>query len=113
MKLEAGKVYGLNIPPGWLCVGEVAVVDDEHVEFGDFVHLESPQNNQSPFTILATAKTGAELRKGFASYHVWAPGVRIRNEALLMTMPVEVSIKSLVRAADAETITEAATGRKR
>ena len=100
-----GKFYVFFVPPGWLLLGKVEVVECKRVRLSEAAHLELTTDGHAPLADLPRAKTAKEMTAICGKSWPLEPGTELHEDGILISVPcIATDLSTLTRSHIAATI---------
>jgi hypothetical protein len=105
---DVGTTHVLNVPPGWLLAGTIAEVTKEELVLRDSIYIEGIGDGHSALSSVSSAVSAKDLKSAVTKCYPVRDGMRLRRDAVLISVPCVRDMTPLSRGDDANAIKKAA-----
>lgn len=105
---EVGTTHILNVPPGWILGGTIAEATKDELVLKDCVYIEGISDGHSALGSIPAASTPKAMKDIVSRSYPIRDGMRLRRDAVLISVPCMRDLTPLSRAEDVSAIKKAA-----
>ena len=105
---EIGETAIFNIPPGWILGGTIMGMTTNYLVVKDCVYIEGIADGHSALGSIPGADTAKRLKDTVTRSYPIRDGMKVRKDAVLISVPCMRDLTPLSRAEDASAIKKAA-----